>query len=305
VQIAVVEVGVGGRNDATNALDPLLSVITPISFDHADVIGPGIADIAAEKSGVMRPDRSVILAHQPADAVDVLSEAAKSIGARAVWIGHDWSWRSAWKPPNFKTKVFRIQGPGEQFAGLSLPLLGDFQRENATAAVAAVAETRVVPEGHLARAVAGGLAGLIWPGRVHLLSDRPRLIFDGAHNAESARQLESTIRRSFGDVPIHWVLGMSKGKDVPGFLDAIRESACSLTATTASHDRSMAADDLAGLARSAFSSGRHPVRIQSCSDPVRALDGALQHARDTDVVCVAGSFFLLGDLYSDYLNQAG
>ncbi|HEX3245824.1 MAG TPA: folylpolyglutamate synthase/dihydrofolate synthase family protein [Chloroflexota bacterium] len=305
VQIAVVEVGVGGRNDATNALDPLLSVITPISFDHADVIGPGIADIAAEKSGVMRPDRTVILAHQPTDAANVLRKAAKSIGARPVWMGDDWSWRGASKGVPVNTEVFCIEGPGERFAGLRLPLLGDFQRDNATAAVAAVSGARVVPEGHLARAVAGGLAGLIWPGRVHLLSERPRLIFDGAHNAESARQLESTIRKSFGDVPIHWVLGMSKGKDIPGFLDAIRESACSLTATSASHERSMAAESLADLARSTFSSGRHPVRIDSCSDPVRALDAALERAHDSDVVCAAGSFFLLGDLYSDCLNQAG
>jgi len=144
---------------------------------------------------------------------------------------------------------------------------------------------------------------LVWPGRVHVLSEQPAVIFDGAHNAESARQLESTIRQAYGDAPIHWVLGMSRGKDVEGFLDAIGGSASTLVATTASHDRSMSAESLARLARERLGASSDVIQVAACADPVRALQHALSQAKSTDVVCAAGSFFLLGDLYSEYLHD--
>jgi dihydrofolate synthase/folylpolyglutamate synthase len=187
------------------------------------------------------------------------------------------------------------------FRALKLPLLGDFQRENATAAVAAVVHSGLIGDERIDSSVRGGLAGLIWPGRVHVLSDRPRLVFDGAHNAESARQLVATIHAHFGQSPLHWVVGMSRGKDVDGFLDAIRGSVSTLTATTASHARSLPADELADLARIAFAQERRRVPVGACPNPVSALAVALEAAQDGDIVCAAGSFFLLGDLYSDYL----
>jgi dihydrofolate synthase / folylpolyglutamate synthase len=305
VDAAVVEVGVGGRYDATNALEPILSVITPISFDHADVIGPTIAEIAYEKSGVMRADRSVIIAHQPAEAAEVIGAEAVRIGARAEWVGRKWSWREFQGEGSGGSLRMEIRGEGRTVTDLKLPLLGNFQRENATVATAAVLRSGLVADERIASAVREGLATLVWPGRVHVVSQRPRVIFDGAHNAESARQLVEAIRTSFSDGLIHWVVGMSRGKDVVGFLDAIRDSAHSFTATTASHVRSMPPEELAGLARTAFSARSESVTVEAESDPVRALSRSLQQAAEDDIVCATGSFFLLGDLYSEYVGRRG
>jgi dihydrofolate synthase / folylpolyglutamate synthase len=303
VDVAVVEVGVGGRFDATNALDPIVSVITPISFDHADVIGPTIADIAYEKAGIVRADRTVVVAHQPEDAAGVIQAEVERAGATAQWVGRDWHWLDTEAESARTAPGFEIHGAGHTFGSLHLPVLGEFQRENATAAVAAAVASRLIARDDIESAVHNGLAGLVWPGRVHVLSERPRLIFDGAHNAESARQLVATIHRYFGQSPLHWVIGMSRGKDVEGFLDAIRESASNFTATAASHVRSMPADELADLARTEFASGPRSVNVRACENPVSALAAALKLAQDGDVVCAAGSFFLLGDLYSDYLEH--
>jgi dihydrofolate synthase/folylpolyglutamate synthase len=296
-------VGVGGRYDATNALDPILSVITPISFDHADVIGPTIADIAYEKSGVMREDRPVIIAHQPTDAAEVIGAEAARVGARAEWVAQTWSWRETRGGGGGSLRM-EIRD-GRRFGDLKLPLLGEFQRENATVATAAVLGSGLVADDRIDSAVRDGLANLVWPGRVHVISHRPRVIFDGAHNAESARQLVEAIRTSFSDGLIHWVVGMSRGKDVVGFLDAIRDSAHSFTATTASHVRSMPAEELAGLAQTTFSAGAGSVAVEAESDPVRAFSRALEHAAEDDIVCATGSFFLLGDLYSEYAGHRG
>jgi dihydrofolate synthase/folylpolyglutamate synthase len=303
VDAAVVEVGVGGRYDATNALEPTVSVITPISFDHAEVIGPSIADIAYEKSGVMRPNRPVVVGHQPSEAADVIDAESAHVGSQVDWIGRGWNWRDT--PPSHSRgrSLLEVHGPDQTFRGLHLPLLGQFQRENAAAAVAAVVRSGLVRDDQTQAAVRDGLASLVWPGRVHVVSERPWLIFDGAHNAESARQLVATIQSNFGDSPIHWVVGMSRGKDVTGFLDEICDFAYSFTATTASHVRSMAADELAQLARTTFQGLPRTAPIRSCANPIRALAAALESAGPSDVVCAAGSFFLLGDLYSEYLAE--
>jgi dihydrofolate synthase / folylpolyglutamate synthase len=306
VDAAVVEVGVGGRNDATNALDPIVSVITPISLDHVDVIGPKIVDIAHEKAGVMRPGMPVIVGSQPPDAEAVIRDQSTAVGASVEWIGRDWNWKQtrASSPLSSRHAQFAIHGPGRSFERLRLPLLGTFQRENAASAVAAAIRTQLIEPDRLDRAVHQGLSMLLWPGRVHVLSEHPALIFDGAHNAESARQLESTIRQTYGDVPIHWVLGMSRGKDVGGFLDAIRSSATTLVATTASHERSMPAESLAQLARERLGASSNVIQVAAYADPVSALNYALSQAKSMDVVCAAGSFFLLGDLYAEYLHEA-
>src|SRR5215204_2187226 len=180
VDAAVVEVGVGGRNDATNALDPIVSVITPISLDHADVIGPEIVDIAHEKAGVMRSGRPVIVGSQPPDAEAVIRDQSTAVGASIEWVGRDWNWKQTrTSSPSTRHAEFTIHGPGRLFEGLRLPLLGEFQRENAASAVAAAIRTQLIEGARLDRAVHQGLSMLVWPGRVHVLSEHPVLIFDG------------------------------------------------------------------------------------------------------------------------------
>ena len=195
--------GVGGRHDATNALDPIVSVITPISFDHVDVIGPTIADIAYEKAGVMRPGRPVILGRQPADARATLKTEAREVGARDAWLQSEWAW-------SLRGEHLHVQGPEIAIDGLAVPLRGTFQCDNATAAVAALCATGMVAPEMVDQAVRGGLQSLSWPGRVHVVNQAPIVVFDGAHNAESADQLVSALQSSFGKRRAHWLLGMSR-----------------------------------------------------------------------------------------------
>ncbi|MFN0073912.1 MAG: bifunctional folylpolyglutamate synthase/dihydrofolate synthase, partial [Chloroflexota bacterium] len=276
VAAAVIEVGVGGRQDATNALEPVVSVITPVSYDHADVIGPEISDIAYEKAGIMRPGRPVIIGRQSDDAAPVLRAESSRLQAQAEWIGSNWTWSAIAKAdPVVHAPEFSILGPEVILAGLQLPVIGDFQRENATAALAAVVRSGLVENDRLPQAARAGLSQLRWPGRVHVVRERPLVIFDGAHNAESARQLADTLKRSFGPRKRHWVIGMSRGKDVRGFLNEIREAASAVTVTTTSHDRSLTAQELAELAKTQFKESSPPITVAEAASPVAALSAAL------------------------------
>ncbi|MFN0073506.1 MAG: glutamate ligase domain-containing protein, partial [Chloroflexota bacterium] len=259
-----------------------------------------ISDIAYEKAGIMRPGHPVIIGRQPDDAAPVLRAESSRLQAHAEWVGSDWTWSAtASDGPSVHGSEFSIQGPEIALAGVQIPLIGDFQRENATAALAAVVRSGLVAKDSLPQAARTGLNELRWPGRVHVVRDRPLLIFDGAHNAESARQLADTLKRSFGPRQRHWVIGMSRGKDVRGFLEAIRGAACAVTVTTTSHDRSLTAQELAELAKTQFKESSPPITVAEAASPVAALSAALAQSAPNDVVCAAGSFFLLGDLYSE------
>ena len=286
VDAAVVEVGLGGRLDATNVLDPLVTVITPISLDHTDWLGTTVAAIAREKGGIIKPGRPVVVAPQPADALSALRGIAAARGA---------PWVSVEEAARVETAVISVEGqrvtvatPRRIYAEIALPLLGAHQRVNLATALLAL-EALPAPWAITEGAVAAGVAAVQWPGRLQIVARRPWIILDGAQNAASAAALRDAVRTWWPGCPIHLILGMSADKDVEGVARILAPLAASVTATQSRHARALPVPALSA-------------RLAPwCRDVQTAdtVDEAVARVRQTcsreACIVVTGSFYLLGE----------
>ncbi len=328
VDLAVVEVGVGGTYDATNVLEPVASAIAPISADHLATLGPTLADVARAKAGVLRPGGAAAIGPQPPEVTTVLAAAAASIAAVATWVGAEWRWQPAGGDP--ARGSFTIIGPGVAYRDLVLPLLGRHQRDNATLAVATAAATvaalaaprrpvpatstggarggggaaspppprhgsesaeptRPVRPAGLGSAVARGLASTAWPGRIQLLPTRPALVVDGAHNAASSARLRETLAECFpGQAPV-LVLGCTDDKDLAGIAGQLAPLAVDVIATRAHHPRAAPTAAVAAAVRAAGAYARE------AADVAAALEAAAARCPPDGLIVVAGSLFVAGE----------
>jgi len=295
IDLAVVEVGTGGRFDATNLLEPLVSVITAISYDHTPTLGGTLSEIAWHKAGILRAGRPGVLAPQVDEARVAVEREARGLGTRLEEVGREWMWSET--AGNLPLDPIRITSTHTGFEPLSvrIGLLGDHQRDNATAAVAALhALGRAEPRFNVARsALQAGLADVDWPGRLQVLSQQPLLVLDGAHNAASAEALRTAIDRIFRFQRLHLVVGVSEGKDASGLLEAFfsKPSEPTVYLTRSRHERSAAPAELERLVRATSASAQVSVH----SDLGTALQTALAAASSDDLVLVTGSLFLVGE----------
>lgn len=264
--VAVVEVGLGGRLDATNATDPHVSVITPISHDHTRELGRRLDQIAREKAGVLRPGRVVVVAAQRATASAAIRAAAVRVGAE-------------------RRDVRPLQLA--EATRLGLALRGPHQRQNAALAIAAaraLSEHGIVTvnNDHVSR----GLSRLQWPGRFEIVPGTPEIVLDGAHNDGSAEALAVALRQEFRGRPVRLVTGMMRDKDAGAFARAIGPVARFVYATAPRGTRALRAEELAQ---------RYGGRARAFADLARALEAARREAMPRDVVCVTGSLALVGE----------
>ena len=286
VDVAVVEVGTGGRFDATNLLDPLVSAIAPISYDHTSTLGETLSAIAWHKAGIMRRGRPAIAAPQPEEARLVIESEAESVGADLEEVGREWHWVRQ------RGDVIRVESTHIDFQPLEteVGLLGEHQRDNATTAVAALHALQ--PRFDIsAAAVRTGLKTVDWPGRLQVLGDRPLVVVDGAHNAASAEALRRAVEQLLQFERLILVLGLSEGKDARGVIYALAQRAEHVFFTRSHHERAAAPAELAPLVRSV--APRTEVTVQE--DARLALDAALAAAHPRDLLLVTGSLFLVGE----------
>lgn len=287
IDTAVMEVGLGGRLDATNALEPRLSIITGISLDHVELLGSDPASIAAEKAGIMRPAR-LTLTGANGTALVALRERAEERGVPLWVLGdeidlqvEDRGWQGA---------SLLVNCPSGRVAAESV-LVGRHQQRNLALAAAAALASSVTPP-----AVARGLSSVRWPGRLERVAYRGRwLVFDGAHNAEAAATLASALAR-LAAPPYTLVAGMGRDKDLPAFAAALGPGAARVFATAARHSpRARHAQEVA----KAFGPG-----AQAIDDPSRALEAGLAATEEEGLVLVAGSLYLVGELRPSVLGEA-
>ncbi|MDP2952056.1 MAG: folylpolyglutamate synthase/dihydrofolate synthase family protein, partial [Chloroflexota bacterium] len=216
VEWQVVEVGLGGRLDATNVVEPQVCVITPISRDHTEVLGPTLTHIAREKAGIIKGDCPVVASPQPQEALAVIRQVVEGHGADLVEVGKDVTW---------ERMAFNLQGQSFQVWGrtghyyLTTPLMGAHQVENAATAVAALEALRD-PKVE-AGSIAAGMARVDWPGRLEVLRKLPLVVADGAHNDASALRLREAVQESFQYRRLLLVLGTSSDKDIDGIVSAL------------------------------------------------------------------------------------
>jgi dihydrofolate synthase / folylpolyglutamate synthase len=288
VDFVVLEVGLGGRFDATTAATPVAAAITTIDFDHERFLGHTIAAIAAEKAGVIKPGMAVVVGETKPDAVTVIARACREM--HATMIPAAAGVRSDVVAVEEGTAVVRLCTPLRDYGTLRLALRGRHQAHNAVVAIRLLEELDrlgfMVPPA----AVAAAVTSTRWPGRLDLLSDGPgrTVLCDAAHNPAGAGCLGEYLREVYpAGLPL--VFGIMKDKDVGGTLGPLLPSVTHFVATAAHTNRAMAADRLAEEARRA--GWRGPLDVEPEAGP--ALDRAWQRA---PTICAAGSIFLVGEV---------
>ena len=287
VDCAVLEVGLGGRLDSTNAVSPAVCAITSIELEHTDRLGHTHAAIAAEKAGILRPGVPAVVGALSEEALAVVLRRADEVGAPVSRFGVDFG--SELLGADLEGSRIRLwDGPLELRA--RLPLLGAPCVHNAALATACARRllADALPAERFAEVAASALSGASLPGRIEVVSRRPLVIIDAAHTAESARALAAVLA-GLGQ-PLHLVLSISEDKDVDAILGALLPHASWFTATRAEPVRSLDADALALRARTLAPTV--PTRAEP--DPHRAVREARTRCAKGEALCVSGSVYLAG-----------
>lgn len=300
VDIAVVEVGLGGRLDATNVVNPLVSVITSLSFDHMNVLGNSITQIAAEKGGIIKPGKPVVLSTQWKEAQEVIERICEERRAPLTMIGKDYFYSECshslsgqrfflWSKEEqglFNNYITEKNGNAWEPDQYFIPLLGFHQIENAATALAAI---KIVSEEGFTitkENIADGLRTVKWPGRFEIINEDPLIIVDSAHNQDSALKLRLAMDDYLNGKPIVLLFGASEDKDIRGMFGHLLPRVRTVIATQSEHPRAMNPDILVELAHQF---GKKVIKTLSIE---KGLEEAVQQAGNDAVIVVAGSIFI-------------
>jgi len=311
VDVAVLEVGLGGRLDSTNVCQPAVTVITSISLDHTKQLGNTLAEIAAEKAGIIKPGVPVLCGPLDNEPRQVIAEIAQQHGCRMLEAGHDFTYE--YQPPrqlDRKPQLGQLNFTGKivdqtvEFEGLPLQLLGEHQAANAAIAVATSVELQRQGWSISPEAVRVGLAELTLPARVEILSRRPTVVLDVAHNVASAQALVDVLATSFESQQRILILATSKDKDVPGIVRVLLPYFSQVIATEYQDNPravptaqlgQIIRDEMARAGQDAFA-----VEVTECSLPSGAWRRAQQLVEEAKplepLVCITGSFFIAAEL---------
>ena len=285
-EFQVLEVGMGGTFDATNVITPEVGIITSISLDHTEVLGNSLAEVAGEKAGIIKPGSIVVTSPQPDEVARVIEEACLNRGAELIRVGSDVTWRSLGFDSDRQS--LQVKGRLNDYK-LSIPLLGQYQLENAAVAVAAL-EVLAEKGFKISRdSIVNGLAKVNWPGRLQILSRHPLLVVDGAHNPDSAQKLKQSLEQYFNFDRAILVIGVSCDKDIAGIVSELAPLFGKVIVTRSRHPRAMAPPPIVAE----FT--RHGAEVEVAEDVSTALTLALGMAGARDLVCVAGSLFVVGE----------
>jgi dihydrofolate synthase/folylpolyglutamate synthase len=279
VELAVVEVGLGGRLDATNTVRPIATAITSIAHDHEEWLGRELKQIAFEKAGIAKPGVALAVGRVPPEADTVIADQAALVGAPLLRAGVDGT---------LAGDAFRI-GEQELWDGLCVGLDGAFQRANAEVALLVLGHLRE-RLGLAAGAVRTGLAAVRWPGRLALVQQAPLVVVDGAHNPAGMAALAAELPGVVGGRRLVLVFAVMADKAWPAMLEHLLPRAAEVVITRVGR-RGMDPDGLAAAVRPDL-----PVRV--VHDPRRAVRDAVAGASPDDAVLITGSLFLVGEAYA-------
>ncbi len=287
VDVAVVEVGMGGRFDATNVIVPLVSAITNVALDHQQYLGTTVGAIAFEKAGIIKPGVPVVTGRLCPEAAEVVERAA---GERMAPV---YRLNAAFAVKGQTTDGFRYDGVRVSYPNLSCPLLGLHQLDNAACALAVVELAAMRGFRVSEDDVRAGLATVSWEGRLEFVEQRPAVLLDGAHNPAAARVVEAFVtsyRVRHPGCRVILVLGMMRDKDREGFLRILLPVANAVVLTQAQTPRAASVEELG----TSIEPGEVPVHLAPL--PADALALAKRLASSQDLICVTGSLMLVGEV---------
>ncbi|MET9418178.1 folylpolyglutamate synthase/dihydrofolate synthase family protein [Streptomyces klenkii] len=298
VDVAVVEVGMGGTWDATNVVDASVAVVTPISLDHTDRLGSTPGEIAGEKGGIVKQDATVVLAQQPVDAAQVLLKRAVDVDATVAREGMEFGVVS--REVAVGGQQLTLRGLGGEYPEVFLPLYGAHQAHNAAVALAAVEAFFGIGSQHARTldidTVRRAFAQVSSPGRLEVVRRSPTVVLDAAHNPAGAQVTAEAVTEAFGFSRLIGVVGASADKDVRGLLEAFEPVFAEVVVTRNSNPRSMDPDELAAIAVEVF--GAERVQVEPRLDD--ALEAAITLAEEEAEfsgagVLVTGSVITVGE----------
>lgn len=285
VDVAVLEVGMGGRLDAVNAVEAAAVAVTAVSLDHTAQLGNTIGEIAREKAGVVKSPAPVVSAPQPPAAAAVLEEACREAGAPLRFVGRELRAEGVESGPEGSS--FAATTGRDGFAGLKVKLLGRHQVENALVALGLLEDLGVGASGETVRRA---LATASWPGRLQVLARRPWVVLDGAHNGASAEALARACRELFAPERVALIFGQLRGHDHEAVADALCALADRVFVPRLKHPRALDPEELARIA------ARRCGGVEAAADVATAVAVARrQFPRENDLILVAGSLSLVGE----------
>ena len=282
VDLGVIEVGLGGRLDATNVVAPSVCAVTSLSLDHVDVLGASLPQIAAEKAAIIKPGAAVVSAPQPPEALDVVERAAERAGVPLRLVGRDITWERLRTAAG--AQRVEVTTPSRCHA-LDVPLGGRHQAENAAVAVGVCEALAEAGLGLTPEAIREGIAKVRWPARMEMLPGEPPTVIDGAHNPYSMRCFREALRERFPESDVVLVFGANRSKDLDGMVAEVAPLARRVVAAQSRHPKSSPAHAILA----AFS--RCGVEAEEANGVAGAMDAARRLARPGDVIAVTGSLF--------------
>ncbi len=292
VDVAVVEVGLGGRWDATSVMEPKVSVICPIGLDHTHILGNTIAEVAAEKAGIIKEGSVAVLAGQDPEAAQVLLARAVAVGAEVKAEGPDFGLLS--RQVAVGGQLLRIDAAGGPVPDVFLPLFGEHMARNAALAVAAV-EAFLGGKPLSTEIITEGLGAVEAPARLELVKSSPAIVLDTAHNPQAARATIDAVTESFGFSPMIGVVAMMSDKDSAAVLQIFAEQMDEVVITrTANSPRARAVDDLAAEAEEIWPSGKVH-RAERMVDAIERAATLADAAGTLGGVLIAGSVIAAGE----------
>lgn len=289
VDAAVIEVGLGGRLDATNVLTPKVSVITSLSYDHMAVLGDTLAKIAGEKAGIMKPGIPVVSSPQKAEALEVLERVAKERNCPFVLVGRDVKFERLTSSLDGQSlRVIDMAQGQREILDLQLPLLGEHQIQNAATAYTALKKSGIEMSN---AAIQQGFSQVKWRARFEVVRRDPAVIFDSAHNQDSFAKLHQTLDEYFPGKQVYLIFGASEDKNIPGMFKEMKPKIKKLIVTQADHPRALHPEEIIRLADQAG----------LVSEAVGPVESAFRRAlelseKDGSIVLSAGSMFVTAEV---------
>jgi dihydrofolate synthase/folylpolyglutamate synthase len=311
VDVAVVEVGLGGRLDATNVITPLVSVITSLSYDHTAILGTSLAEIAREKAGIIKAGVPVVSAPQAEEALEVIGRISGERGAALTLVGRDWEWclkGTTYEGQTFSAWQSLAQTSEDDGSGLAhsavhpeyhIPLLGRHQVLNATTVLATMEQAQRQGLDIPSRSIHEGLEKAEWPARLEILDRQPWVIIDGAHNRASAREVRRALEEIFPHRHLYLIFATYRDKDIPGMLEVLLPMAHEMIVTQFDSPRAATAAQLEEQVRDA---GGQACRAEGVG---QALERVRQRAEAGDLICVTGSVRFAGEARMAWAKARG
>jgi len=295
VDVAVVEVGLGGRYDATNVLDSVISIITSISYDHMDILGNTIEKIAYEKAGIIKRNQTTILYPQRyQEAEKVIEAVCQEQETSCIKVS----------PKDVLQKGFGLDGQimdysynGEIFRDIKLPLLGDHQLLNAAVAITAAVKLKELGYEISENSIRKGIENVKWPGRLSIISKDPFMIIDGAHNEDGIYALSKALKKYFHDKEIVMIIGMLRDKNHRDSISMLGPLASKIIATEPMSERALSASELAEEAK------EHCSEVYAIPSITQAIEKAKDIADNNSIILICGSLYLIGEVYNIISNE--